>query len=91
MNFWSYYFAWYTGNVYGNLIASALCTGLAAAIAVLKIGRNLRRLGEREQAARKAHHQAIRDTLAEHHEAFAAQLAPIHEHLGTTPPDGGRR
>lgn len=91
--FWSYYFAWYQGGVYGNLIASAITTGLVAILAVLKVRQHLAAHREHEAAEREAHRKAIRQDLAAHHEKVAshvtAQLAPVHEHLGTTPPDGG--
>jgi hypothetical protein len=84
VTFWSYYFAWYTGNVYGNLIASVLTTTLVGALTVLKVRQHLARSRE-----------AIRADLAAHHEAVTAhvtaQLAPLHARLGATPPDGGDR
>lgn len=91
--FWSYYFAWYQGGVYGNLIASAITTSLVGALAVLKIREHLAAHREHEAAEREAHRKAIQADLAAHHEKVTAhvtkQLAPVHQHLGTTPPDGG--
>jgi hypothetical protein len=78
---WSYFFAWYQGAVYSNLIASAICAGIVwwRARVHLRLGH------ERRRADLAAHHEAIRQTLAEHHTAVKDHITAV---LGVQPQDG---
>lgn len=65
--FWSFFFGWYQGGVYSNLIASAVTGGGAAAFTLWRV----RRHHERTRDELREH----RDHLAEHHEATRTHVA----------------
>jgi hypothetical protein len=67
VTFWSFYFAWYQGGVYGNLIASALTGALTAAFTLWRIRRH------HEHTRRE--NQQHRDDLTQH---VTRELAALH-------------
>ena len=78
--FLRYYFHWYDGNVYGNLIASVLWSLPVAAIAVWRISRRLnRRLDERLAE----HHRATHDIIRGLH----GRLDELHKKIDDLQPD----
>lgn len=80
MTFWSFFFGWYQGAVYSNLLASTICTTLAAAVTVWRV----RVHHERTRAENAEHREAIETALAEHRDATAAvsdQVAALHARL----------
>lgn len=74
---WGFYFGWYQGAVYSNLLASGICAALVWWRARVHLAR------AREQHARHLadQHEATRAHLAEHAEALAGQIAAVHVRL----------
>lgn len=74
---WGFYFGWYQGAVYSNLLASGICAALVWWRARVHVAR------AREQHARHLadQHEATRAHLAEHAEALAGQIAAVHARL----------
>jgi len=60
---WAFYFGWYQGAVYSNLLASALCAGLVWWRARV----HLRRQGQRHTAELAEHRADVAKQLADHH------------------------
>lgn len=80
MTVWQFYFGWYQGAVYSNLLASAICTGLAATVTVWRV----RVHHERTRAENAAHREAVEAALTEHRTATAAvgdQVAAVQARL----------
>lgn len=80
MTLWQFYFGWYQGAVYSNLLASAICTSLAAAVTVWRV----RVHHERTRAENAEHREAVEAALTEHRNATAAvgdQVAALHARL----------
>lgn len=82
MNLWSFYFGWYQGAVYSNLLASGICAAGAVAVAVWRARVHLERHREAVAAER-----AVSDAAhAERHARTHELLASIHERLSVEMP-----
>lgn len=87
MTLWQFYFGWYQGAVYSNLLASAICTALAAGVTVWRV----RVHHERTRAENAAHRKAVEAALAEYREgarehrdataAISDRVAALHARL----------
>lgn len=83
---WSFYFGWYQGAVYSNLIASGICAGLVWWRARIHLQRQRDAFTARLDADRQAH--------AERHAVTHRLLAEMHQRMDTAgfdraPNDGG--
>lgn len=70
--FWLFYFGWYQGAVYSNLIASAVCSGAAATVVLWRTRVHLRR----HQAARDRQHAKTHRLLERLHEQLDIPMPP---------------
>lgn len=83
MSLWEFYFGWYQGAVYSNLLASGICAGLVWWRARVHL-RHVRAKDKAElDQALAGHHQAVASAvaqqLAEHHAAVLAAVAAPQE------------
>ena len=60
---WMFYFGWYQGAVYSNLLASAICAGLVWWRARV----HLRRASEKQAKDMADHRADVAKQLADHH------------------------
>lgn len=73
MQVWQLFFGWPAGQVWPNLLASAITSAAAASLVAWRLLKKIR-------AEHAAHRELVAQQLAQHHTAVLAAVAPDCDH-----------